>query len=166
MHIVYFWLLSWASPFLRGRFLVRVRVFVRFLVRVRVFVRVFLYECLFSCTSECLHVFVHVFLYECVFSCVFSCMCAYLRVCFLLWVRVLWTHACFLSCMFSFYFYKFPAQFQLFQFQRAGRHPIWQGALRMLSQALNRSVCDADMVYAMCVRLLENRIHDRGNTHR
>ena len=54
MHIVYFLVTflpiivsSWASPFLRGRFLVRVRVFVR------VCVDAFLYECVFSCVFAC-----------------------------------------------------------------------------------------------------------------
>ena len=61
MHIVNFWLLSWASPFLSGRFFEQVRVCVD----------AFFNECVFSwtlsCTSACFRGRMRVF-----FSCVFS----------------------------------------------------------------------------------------------
>ena len=73
MHIVYFLVTflpvivsSWASPFLRGRFLVRVRVFVR------VCVDAFLYECVFSCVFACFRACLRVFVRVCVDACVFS----------------------------------------------------------------------------------------------
>ena len=61
MHIVYFLVTflpiivsSWASPFLRGRFLVRVRVFVRVCV----------FSCVFACFRACLRGRVRVFFFS------------------------------------------------------------------------------------------------------